>query len=480
MAFCDSCGSELFENAVFCGKCGARVVAPKPTCKKCGNELSENAVFCGKCGERVAAPKPICKKCGNELIEDAVFCGKCGESVIPKIPVCEKCGAVLVDEASFCGSCGARVTVQSITENPGVPVIRESNNASVDSGTQTSITASASQPKPQAPSETVVRNDTNVLSGIQRAPIPIPTSIPQPVSSKPSESVLKTGDDTTSAKQSAPVFSPPSQAPAAPVFTPPARTFTPPRRTHNGPVCYYHDDEPVVAKCAKCGKFLCQDCFDSYGVSGGEYAGKALCYGCTRDLVAENVQILKKNKTSIIVTFVMTLVGMVICAFIGGSLTAQSEYMWVGILVGAMIGGCFWTFIKGWFRRIINATIAGDGIVGFLVGLFFGFIIEAAISIYRTIRKIIECLVYLKRTSSFIQSDSESLQQMADYMEYTKIRNENRGVDIETLLSQNSQLANNSVAQMARTQSEEQIEASMRHCVASINENGEIIRSFSA
>ena len=58
------------------------------------------------------------------------------------------------------------------------------------------------------------------------------------------------------------------------------------------------------------------------------------------------------------------------------------------------------------------------------------------------------------------------------------VRNQNKGVDIETLLQQNSQLADNSVAQMARTQSEEQIEASMRNCVATINENGEIIRSF--
>ena len=58
------------------------------------------------------------------------------------------------------------------------------------------------------------------------------------------------------------------------------------------------------------------------------------------------------------------------------------------------------------------------------------------------------------------------------------VRNQNRAVDIETLLKENSELADNSVAQMARTQTEEQIEASMRSCVASINENGEIIRSF--
>jgi len=267
-----------------------------------------------------------------------------------------------------------------------------------------------------------------------------------------------------------------------PSFTPPAPTFTPPKnnmRRHDGAVCYYHPDEPAAAQCAKCGKYLCQDCFDSYGVSSGDYAGKALCYDCTQQLVAENVQVLKSNKTKITVTFIMTIIGMVLGAIIGGSIASGN--VGLGVFIGAMIGGCFWTFIKGWFLRIGGALSGGGfNIESFLIGFILGFIIEAALSIYRTIRKVIECIVYLKRTSGFIESDSQSLRQMADYMEYTKIRNQNRGVDIETLLKENSQLANNSVAQMARTQTEEQIEASMRHCVASINENGEIIRDFAA
>ena len=274
-----------------------------------------------------------------------------------------------------------------------------------------------------------------------------------------------------------PTFTPPT----APTFTPPAQTFTPPRNVHNGPVCYYHQDEPAVAQCARCGKYLCQDCFDSYGVSSGDYAGQALCYDCTQQLVAENVEILKSNNSKITVTFVMTIIGMVFGAIMGGAFTSGGGNVGLGIFIGAMIGGCFWTFIKGWFSRI-GGAISGGGfnLVSILIGFILGFFIEAIISIYRTIRKVIECIVYLKRTSGFIESDSQCLRQMADYMEYTMVRNQNKGVDIETLLKENSQLANNSVAQMARTQTEEQIEASMRNCVASINENGEIIRSFAA
>ena len=65
-------------------------------------------------------------------------------------------------------------------------------------------------------------------------------------------------------------------------------------------------------------------------------------------------------------------------------------------------------------------------------------------------------------------------------MEYTMIRNQNRGVDIATLLNEKSELANNSFAQMVQSQGEAAAEANIRQCMASINENGEIIRNFNA
>jgi len=269
-----------------------------------------------------------------------------------------------------------------------------------------------------------------------------------------------------------------------PTFTPPTPTFTPPvdaKPTFNGPSCYYHSNEPAVAKCAGCGKYICKDCFDNYGVSSGDYAGQALCYDCTRQLVAENVEILKGNKTKITVTFVFTLIGMVLGAIFGASMGADGGNVGMGLFIGMCIGGCFWTFLKGWFARI-GGAISGGGfnLVSILIGFILGFVIEAVLSIVRTIKKVIECIVYLKRTSGFIESDSAALQQMADYMEYTMIRNQNQGVDIETLLSQKSELADNAYAQMVRTQGEDAAEASIRGCVASINENGEIIRSFAA
>ena len=275
-------------------------------------------------------------------------------------------------------------------------------------------------------------------------------------------------------------FAPPSNkdpqksSSGMPVFTPPGApiTFEPPKRpqrTHYGPVCYYHQDEDSVAQCVRCGKYICKDCYDSYSVSGGEYAGQALCYDCAKQLVAENVEILKKQKTKIMTTFILTLIGM----FIGALFFSES---FAAGLICMLWFGSFWSWVKGTFAGWANNPFGKS--VGGLIGSALGSLIVAP---FNTIKKLIQCIVYLKKTSGFIEGDSEALRQMTDYMEYTQIRNQyGDDVDIDTLLSMNSQLADNSVAQMAKTQSEEQIEAQMRNCLATINENGEIIRNFAA
>ena len=67
-------------------------------------------------------------------------------------------------------------------------------------------------------------------------------------------------------------------------------TFTPPTTSTMEPGCYYHPEERVVGHCARCGKNLCHYCCDSFGVGAGEFAGKALCYDCTKKLVCNGVQ----------------------------------------------------------------------------------------------------------------------------------------------------------------------------------------------
>ena len=276
-------------------------------------------------------------------------------------------------------------------------------------------------------------------------------------------------------------------ADAVPTFTPPTPTFTPPvdaKPTFNGPACYYHKDEPAVAKCARCGKFICQDCFDNYGVSSGDYAGQALCYDCCQQLVAANVDELKRNKGKIMFQFILQIIGMVIGFIFGMSAGIESGDVGSGFVTGlicAGVGGVFLSALKAFFSltwEVIKIAFAGQFGILTIFSILFQTIVIVFKCIWITISNTFYYIKYLRETSGFIDSDTNALQQMKDYMEYTMIRNQNRGVDIATLLNQKSELADNSYARMVQEKGEEGAEAALRDCVATIIENGEIIRSF--
>ena len=282
---------------------------------------------------------------------------------------------------------------------------------------------------------------------------------------------------------SIPTFTPPTgdgKNDAVPTFTPPTPTFTPPKNTKpdfNGPACSYHKDEPAVAKCARCGRFICQDCFDNYGVSSGEYAGKALCYDCCQQLVAENVADLKKNKNKIMLQFIVSIIGMVFGMIVGIS----SGGGVAGAVIGLAVGGVLLSALKVFFSLVwdvIKIAVSGQFGVLTVLSIIWNILVLIVKCLFTTISNTIYYISYLVKTSGFISSDEAALQQMADYMEYTMIRNQNRGVDIATLLNQKSELADNSYAHMVQEKGEEGAEAALRDSVATINENGEIIRNF--
>lgn len=272
-----------------------------------------------------------------------------------------------------------------------------------------------------------------------------------------------------------------------PTFTPPTPTFTPPSNgQRNGNCCYFHQNEPAVAKCACCGKPLCQDCADTYMVNDDKYSGRPLCYDCCKQIVADNVKQLKKQRAKIITMYIFTIIGMIFGALIGSSMVSEGKMPGFIVLVAAFVGGCLWTFVLN-LLKIVGGVIKAmfdDFSVGTLIGCIFGVIIgffkAVIISVWGTIQKLFYYTKHLIRTSGFIKSDSRALQQMADYMEYTLVRSQNVGVDLASLMNEDSQLYNNSYAQNVMANGEANAEASIRGCVTSINENGEIIRNFVA
>lgn len=320
-------------------------------------------------------------------------------------------------------------------------------------------------------------------------------------SSAPSAPVFTPPSAPSSARSTssaAPVFTPPTTQsntrnanPSVPVFTPPATPkFTPPAAPRfTGPACHFHPDEPAAHRCARCGKYICQDCAENYQVTNNQYEGQPICYDCCQELVSENVSELKKNLTKIKVAFITSLVGMLIGLIFGFTTGIKDGGFGTGVFTGlvfACIGGVFLSAAKQFFAlawlsvKTIFTGDAGDAKAASIVFFFQVFLILPIKCIWATVRNTIQYIIYIKRTSGFIESDTEFLRQISDYMEYTLVRNKYQGVDIDTLLENESSLANNSFARMVQAEGEEQAEANLRGVTATINEHGEIIRSFSA
>lgn len=209
-----------------------------------------------------------------------------------------------------------------------------------------------------------------------------------------------------------------------------------------------------------------------------------MCFDCCEQLVAENVAELTKNKNKIKGQFILQLIGMVIGFIYGMGAGITSGDIGGGFLAGlicACIGGVFLSALKAFGSltwETIKIAFSGNFGVLTVISIIFQIIVIVFKCIWITISNTIQYILYLKRTQGFIESDSAALQQMRDYMEYTLVRNQNKGVDLEDLMNEGSELYNNSYAQAVRDNGEAAADAALRQATTRIAENGEIIRDF--
>lgn len=167
-----------------------------------------------------------------------------------------------------------------------------------------------------------------------------------------------------------------------------------------------HPSEPATGMCARCGKYVCNECIENFAVNSGEFADKCLCYDCWHQIVTDNIANLRKQRSSVIVLLVATAIGMIIGLVIGiysGS--------WVFTIFATLWIGSFWSWIKGGFSGWWNNP-RGRSAAGFL-GAFIGSGLVAPIL---TIKRIIMGIADLVKISNSIRSDSAAISQMRDYM----------------------------------------------------------------
>lgn len=281
-----------------------------------------------------------------------------------------------------------------------------------------------------------------------------------------------------------------SDAKSIPTFEPPksAPTFTPPAGpTFSGPSCEWHTDEPAVTTCPRCGRHICRECVEAYTVSGGQYDGRALCYDCIRELIAEQSSELSENYSTIKRRTALVAIGVVIGLFVGLGWGSSSDDVGVTLIYGiacAAIGGSFANFCRNFLSQIPSMfTFTGNFVLSLCIGLIklcVYFFIDAIKALIETVQKLISYGTYLSRTKNILQENQQALDQIEAFMQYTLVRSQNKGVDLDTLMHENSELFNNSYAQQVRNNGEQAADAALRQSATVIAANGEIVRNFAA
>jgi hypothetical protein len=226
--------------------------------------------------------------------------------------------------------------------------------------------------------------------------------------------------------------------------------------------CYHHPSQNAVVQCRGCGKGICKDCFNVYGVDIGEYAGQALCYDCTEVLVTENITNITAFKERVKKERMWMIVGAVIGAAIAIFMNSVVGYFSGGLLfLGIVIGASFGT-IHYLYERwgVVIGTIA--------------LIICPIMSIYRFVKRINQ----IKEADEIVTSDTRTLQEMKDYFAYTQAIEKNKGISLAKLAEQGSELYDNAYVKAVLDKGEKEAQAELRQSVVAISANGEIIRSF--
>ena len=230
--------------------------------------------------------------------------------------------------------------------------------------------------------------------------------------------------------------------------------------------CHDHQSQEAVINCAICNKPICRDCVKMYGVSVSDYAGLSLCFECSTQMVAINVEEVTAHKRKTQREIVLMGVGSVIGAVVGFPLLSEpGTGIWFFVLIGlgagiSMLGNAIKAFFDGAY------------------GMMFVYLLGAPII---AIRNLVRRLNQLRQANEIIESDSLVLAEMNDYFAYTQaIEKVYEARDFKALTAKGGKLFNNSYVQKLKTKGEKAAQAELRRGVVQIAANGEIIRNFNS
>lgn len=178
--------------------------------------------------------------------------------------------------------------------------------------------------------------------------------------------------------------------------------------------CYYHNDQPAVVACVKCGVGLCRECMTDAPYT---YDGKPVCLNCSESIAEQELEDARKEKMWALIKFIFSgfFIAIALLALNSG---AGIENVWIV----AGIAGIPTAFKAT--RRSREERLADeihDRLKGDMMDLMFGWVIRLLVKLAFIVLLAPICAVFtcISNLVSFIKGSKKikDAQETLDYIQ---------------------------------------------------------------
>lgn len=213
-------------------------------------------------------------------------------------------------------------------------------------------------------------------------------------------------------------------------------------------VCIYHPVREAVTVCAKCGKWICEDCASAGLIRGGALKGRSLCFSCAEELVQKKLQKLSSGKDTKRKYWIRLAIGAVIGTAAGCLLAGNFPGSAIDTGIGGVLFRILWAItgvvILGaprelienyWRMYIILKSLNDDGLLVRILKSAVKAVVSLLYGIFKTVGDVVAKLFEgKKREKNSSDKIERNLKIKKCIMEYrTSYQDGNHSAEAETL-----------------------------------------------
>lgn len=186
--------------------------------------------------------------------------------------------------------------------------------------------------------------------------------------------------------------------------------------------CTTHTNRPAVYECDRCGKPICQACYDDFDINDDDEGELHLCSECYKEYIRSDAAEAHALKGMVIREFVFIIIGLIVGLILGldicfgfGIIVDEPTYIVVAPIYLPFIIGSLITIIKKIKYSYEDAREEGDDTNW--ITIIFIIIFQILIAPITTIMRFFQRIGDMRKLNRIERQDTEFLATVERYIE---------------------------------------------------------------